>query len=227
MSISDDTELYVDYYNWLIDHKQIPKYYKSYLGHVLDHKKMVYIAWLYVADTLYSLDFISESDMCDINNLIMNHDDSKLQRDEFIPYARRFNGPRQKNPIVKADFKAAVKLHKERNLHHYEALKSYKGWNWKHYAIELICDYIAMGWEFDNYICEYFQEVKDELKSVLSEEYYNYIESIISIISERLVLAEKPLTENNIGYIYHLFDYYNDPFEDYGSESEQCVRKKN
>ena len=57
---------------------------------------MVYIAWLYIADTLYNLGFINENDMVDINVLIINHDNSKLESDEFIPYAKRFNGPRPK-----------------------------------------------------------------------------------------------------------------------------------
>lgn len=221
-----DTELYVNYYTWLADHNQIPKYYKIYLEHVLDHKKMVYLAWLYVGDTLHELGFINENDMSDIYDLIINHDNSKLEREEFVPYAKRFNGPRQKNQVIKANFKAAVKLHKDRNIHHYEVLKSYSGRKWKHYAIELICDYIAMGWEFDNYICEYFQKVKDELKNELPEEYYNYIENIINIIPEKLYLAEEPLSENNIGFILYLYNYNNDPFEVYAEDDEKIYIKK-
>ena len=213
-----DTELFVNYYTWLIDHNQIPKYYKTYLEHILDHKKMVYLAWIYIGDTLHELGFIDQNDMANIYDLIINHDNSKLERIEFIPYAKRFYGPKQKNQFVKANFKAAVKLHKERNVHHYETLQSYKGKQWKHYAIELICDYIAMGWEFDNYICEYFQKVKDELKKNLPEEYYNYIENIINIIPEKLYLAEEPLTQNNIGFIFYRYNYYNDPFEVYNEE---------
>lgn len=215
MCTNIDTNMYIDYYNFLINHNQLPKYYKSYLKHVLNHKEMVYIAWIYIANTLHSLGFINENDMNNINNLIICHDDSKLQKDEFIPYAKRFNGPKQKDAKTKTNFKKAVQLHKERNLHHYETLKLYNGENWKCYAIELICDYIAMGWEFNNYIFEYFQQVKDELKMNLPNEYFNYIESIINVISQRLDLTEKPLTENNTQLIYYLFNYYNDPFENY------------
>lgn len=225
MSVNNNAELYINYYNWLVEHNQIPKYYKTYLEHILRHKEMVYIAWLYIADTLYNLGFINENDMVDINALIINHDNSKLESDEFIPYAKRFNGPRPKNPNVKSNFKAAVKLHKERNLHHYEALKLYESENWKQYAIELVCDYIAMGWEFSDYIYEYFQKVKDELKNSLPKEYYNYIESIINAIPENFALAEEPLTENNIGYIYYMFNYNSDPFEDNISDKKQNVKE--
>lgn len=209
--ISNDDYIY--YYTWLVDHHQIPKYYGSYLKHVLNHKKLVYTAWLYIGDTLYELGFIDENDMIAINNLITRHDDSKLQRDEFCPYAKRFYGPKPKDLDVKANFKSAVRLHKGRNLHHYEALKSYKGNNWKHYAIELICDYIAMGWEFNDYICEYFETAKEGLKNELPEPYYIFIERIIRIISQRLRLAEEPLTDHNIEYIYYCYNNYNDPFE--------------
>ena len=226
MTSNYDTELFTIYYTNLADHNQIPKYYKTYLGHILNHKKMVYLAWLYVGDTLHELGFIDENDMIDINNLIINHDNSKLERDEFFPYARKFNSPKQKNQAVKDNFKAAVKLHKERNTHHYETLKSYKGQKWKHYAIELICDYIAMGWEFDNYICEYFQTIKDKLKIDLPERYYNYIESIISIIPEKLYLAEEQLNENNISYIFYLYNYYNDPFKTNNNEDIQTIIRK-
>lgn len=213
MCTNIDTNMYIDYYNFLINHNQLPKYYKSYLEHVLKHKEMVYIAWIYIADTLHSLGFINENDINNINNLIITHDDSKLLKDEFIPYAKRFNGPKQKDLITKDNFKIAVKLHKERNLHHYESLKEYKGNKWKQYIVELICDYIAMGWEFDNYICDYFNKVKEELKNTLPSEYYNYMESIIIIIPDKLPLAIEHLTENNIEYIYYNFNYYRDPFE--------------
>lgn len=215
MHTIDDTITYIDYYNNLVDNKILPTYYKSYLKHVLEHKKMVYIAWLYIGDTLCELGFIDKNDMTAIYDLIINHDNSKFQRDEFFAYARRYNGSRQNNPTVKNDFKISSQLHKERNLHHYEALRLYKDNNWKHYAVELICDYIAMGWEFNDYICDYFKKVNDKLKSSLPEDYYNYIESIIKIIPEKLDLAEKPLSEKTISYIYYLFNYYNDPFDDY------------
>lgn len=213
MIINDDTKIYIDYYNCLLKNGQISQYYKKYLNHILNHKNMVYIAWIYIADTLHELSFIDKEDICHINKLIINHDDSKYEIDEFIPYAKKFNKP-FKNQKIQTDFKLAVKLHKERNLHHYETLKSYNGNNWKHYAIELICDYIAMGWEFNNYICEYFEKIKDNFKNNLPKEYYNYIESIIKIIPEKLKLVEEPLTKKNIEYIYYVYNNYNDPFEE-------------
>ena len=212
--MSENAKMYIDYYEWLVKNGQIKEYYKKYLGHILEHKKNVYIAWLYICDPLCELNFIDENDIESIFELIINHDDSKLFKDEFIPYARRFNGPRQKDPKVKANFKSAVKLHKERNMHHYEALKTYEGDDWKHYAVELICDYIAMGWEFDSYICEYFIKVKDELKEALPAEYYNYIENIISVIPEKLPFAEDKLTDNRIEQICYMYNTYHDPFEE-------------
>ena len=217
-NIKDDTsfdaELFIYYYLEASKFNQIPEYCADYLKHVLRHKELVYAAWLYLCDTLCELGFINESDMNDIYDLIIAHDDSKLQRKEFFPYTERFNGPRPKNPYVKSRFKEAVQLHKDSNLHHYESLKSYKGADWRNYAVELICDYIAMGWEFDNYVCEYFERVKDELKNELPEEYYNYIESIIKIIPEKFELAEKAITEETLDWIAFNYTYYQgDPLE--------------
>ena len=45
MRTSVDADLYIDYYKQLIDYKQIPKYYKAYLEHVLKHKELVYTAF--------------------------------------------------------------------------------------------------------------------------------------------------------------------------------------
>ena len=82
-----------------------------------------------------------------------------------------------------------------------------------------------MGWEFSDYIYEYFQKVKDELKNSLPKEYYNYIESIINAIPEKFALAEEPLTENNISYIYYMFNYNSNPFEDNISDEKQNVKE--
>ena len=218
MSNSDTKELIVqmdeEYWIRMINHIKIPKYYKEYFYHVYYHRRNVWLAWEYIGDTLCELDFINENDMESISSLIIIHDHSKLYKDEFIPYAKKFYGPKKNDPIVKENFKKAVKLHKMRNLHHYESLKSYKGEDWKYYAIELICDYIAMGWEFDSYVNDYFEKVKDELKNNLPENYYNYIESIMRIIPEELYLSNKPLTRNIIDYINYIYNRYNSPFDE-------------
>ena len=195
--MSSNTDIYVYYYKWLVKNGQIKEFYEEYLKHVLEHKKRVLISWIYICDTLCELDFIDKSDVDDISKLIMKHDESKFRLDEFVAYARRFNGPRQKNEKVRINFKEAVKLHKERNLHHYEALKAYKGDDWKCYVVELVCDYIAMGWELDNYILEYYDKVKDEIN--LPPEYKSYLETILSILREdSLSAVEKPITNEFI-----------------------------
>lgn len=202
------------YYKDRVKYGSLEEFYGEYLNHILKHKAMVFTAWMYLADKLCELGFINESDMDKIHINIINHDNSKFLSDEFYIYAKRFYRNRRKNLRTNENFKKAVKLHKERNLHHFESLKDYKGDDWKCYAVELVCDYIAMGWEFNNYVCEYFGKVKDELKDNLPNEYYSYIESIIKIIPNEFSLAEEPLTTENMDYISHFFDNHNDPFED-------------
>ena len=117
----------------------------------------------------------------------------------------------------------ALSTEEQNEARQIEALKKYKGSDWRNYAVELVCDYIAMGWEFNNYVCEYFDAVKDELKENLPLEYFNFIESIINIIPERLPIAEEPLTEENYETIYLLFNFRYDPFEitDYERERKE------
>lgn len=218
--ISEEASDYATYYKDIVDFCGEPKYYLEYLEYIFRHKGLVCTAWKYICDTLCELGFINEKDIDNINSLIITHDDSKLKRDEFYPYAKRFYGPCKNNKYVKIHFKEAVALHKSRNLHHYENLKSYKGKDWKNYAVELICDYIAMGWEFNNYICEYFDKVKDELKNELPDEYYAYIESIIKVVQKKFELAEKPIDDDTIGWISYMYNYQNDPFENYDGSDD-------
>ena len=220
---SDEFEKIMGEYERLLKYGRIPKYNKNYLGHVIDHKKMVFLAWLYLRMPLYYTGHIDEDEIDIIDELIKKHDDSKLSKTEFYPYSKRFNGPKQNDPKVKANFKEAVRVHKMNNLHHFETLASYEGKDWKAYAIELICDYIAMGWEFDNYIFEFFQKAKDEMSQLLPEERYDYIENIINIIPKDFPLAEEHLTVDNIGCVIFLGDSYNDPVENYDNEVEQPV----
>ena len=81
-----------------------------------------------------------------------------------------------------------------------------------------------MGWEFNNYICEYFEKIKDNFKNNLPKEYYNYIESIIKIIPEKLKLVEEPLTKKNIEYIYYVYNNYNDPFEEHNLKINKILK---
>ena len=173
---------------------ELEKEYLENLIHYHNHTKYVVVAWKYIREELWDRGMLDENEFAKTNNLIVWHDNSKINLDEFIPYSYGLYGDDKSNPVVKSKFKEAVKIHKSRNLHHYESLRNYCGDDWKCYVVELVCDYIAMGWEFNNYVLEYYQTVRDKID--LPREYKEYLESIMGILNEpSLHAVEEPITD--------------------------------
>lgn len=172
------------------------------LLHIQKHTLYVVVAWKYIREELWDRDLLDEGEFEKTNLLITWHDTSKVTKEEWGAYSERLYGDNKSDPTIKANFKEAVKKHKERNLHHYESLRDYKGNDWKCYVVELVCDYIAMGWELDNYILEYYDKVKDEIN--LPPEYKSYLETILSMLREdSLSAVEKPITKEFISEILY------------------------
>ncbi len=154
-----------------------------YTDHYFQHTYYCMLAWMSIRNELLEEKVISKSEYEKINHLIAWHDNSKISDEEFMPYAMKFYSKQRDEEKIKSQFKEAVKHHKDCNLHHFEALRSYNGNDWKCYIIELICDYIAMGWEFKNYLFEYYQSTKDKIN--LPSEYREYLERVMDIIREK------------------------------------------
>lgn len=166
-----------------------------YWCHYSKHTHLVVIAWKLIRDFLFSSGVITDEEYEKINNHIIWHDNSKIDEDEWAPYVRKFGSHEPLSDEEKLKFKEAVKRHKQKNLHHYESLRDYKGDDWRCYIIEMICDYIAMGWEFDNYIFEYYESVKEKID--LPQEYKEYFESVLSVLrSTSMHYIEEPITED-------------------------------
>ena len=173
----------------------------QYLKHYFMHTYYVVLAWKVLRKVLWEQSMITEKEFEIINNRIAHHDESKIEKEEFFPYAERFYGERKEDETVKRAFKTAVTRHKANNLHHYESLRFYFGKDWKCYIIELVCDYIAMGWESNNYILEYYEKAKNKID--LPEEYKENLEIILDIIrsTPELQIFERPLTTRDITLI--------------------------
>ena len=155
---------------------------KKYGEHYFAHTYYVVLAWKLIRRVLLDKKTISEREYKIINHLVAWHDNSKISELEFKPYALGLYSQDKDTKEVHDDFKEAINIHKSSNLHHFESLKNYKGNDWKCYIIELICDYIAMGWEFKNYLLEYYQANKESIE--LPKEYKEYLEYVISIIKD-------------------------------------------
>ncbi len=64
----------------------------------------------------------------------------------------------------------------------------------------MVCDYIAMGWEFGIYIFEYYDENREKIQ--LPQEYKMYLEQVLNLLKEPLMsIIEGPLTTKKIVYL--------------------------
>ena len=174
----------------------------KYFMHYFEHTYFVVLAWKEIQDILIENNLITENEFNKINQLIIWHDNSKISKDEWIPYARKFNpiGNQEINK-VKSEFKEAVIHHKCNNFHHFESLKDYVGPDWKCYIIEMICDYIAMGWEFNNYIFDYYDNNKEKIE--LPNLYREYLEEVLKILRiPSMHFIEEPMTSKRMTYLY-------------------------
>lgn len=175
-----------------------------YFCHYATHTYYVVLAWKEIQDILIENNLITESEFNKINQLVIWHDNSKISTAELFPYARKFNPIGiQNQEKVNAEFKEATKHHKNNNLHHFESLKNYTGADWKCYIIEMICDYIAMGWEFGTFIFEYYENNK--FKISLPPLYQEYLDTVLNVLKTPLMnYIKEPLTRKRIIYL----DYF-------------------
>ena len=144
------------------------------------HIKFVIYAWLTIRDFIWEQGLLTDAEYKKVNNLIALHDDSKMSKEEYNAYATWFFPTEDVDrENFKGEFKKAVAHHKQANLHHFESLRNYKGPWWRCYIIEMICDYIAMGWKLGHFIFEYYDEHKEEMG--LPKEYQEYLDKVLGL----------------------------------------------
>lgn len=172
----------------------------KYFYHYYIHTYYVVLAWVLIQDKIVDANLINEEEFNKINQLIAFHDESKIDDEEWLPYARKFYPEGIQDEIsIKKDFKEAVKHHKDNNLHHFESLALYSGGDFKCFIIEMVCDYIAMGWELGDYVIDYYERTKDIIE--LPPEYKKYLESVLDVLKSSIPEVQEPLTEKRMAYL--------------------------
>lgn len=173
-----------------------------YFEHYMKHTYYVILAWKEIQSTLIEEGLVSKDEFQKINQLILWHDHSKISGEEWLPYARRFYSNQGNEESVRQEFKKAVTHHKRENIHHFESLKDYSGTDWRCYIVEMVCDYIAMGWEFGKYIFEYYEENKSQIE--LPSRYQEYLEWILKVLRESSIYSylEEPMSQKRMTYLY-------------------------
>lgn len=140
--------------------------YKEYID---EHISNVWKAWKQVTEIFKDEEFVTDIDINKtITKNILNHDISKYSFEEFEPYRMRFFS------IIEDEKDNNSKVFDEAWKHHY----TYNQHHWNYwvrsddivvamdliYIIEMICDWIAMGYKFKNTAYDYYYKNKDNIK---------------------------------------------------------------
>lgn len=159
---------------------------REYIDYIKEHVSNVRKAF----EELLSMDnstikelFTNDAEL--VNNVesrINIHDASKYQKEEFDAYRRNFhpiNDEEKKN--AKEDFDKAWNHHWKNNDHHWQNRENTNILN-KPACIEMICDWTAMGYKFDDRPYQYYKKNKNEIK--LNDLEKDYVESILDAMEK-------------------------------------------
>lgn len=173
---------------------KIEYYWFKYMLYYMNHTENVLYAWIDISNVLLENGIITKSECLKIGTIILKHDASKMSKEEFQAYALKYF-PIEPSVSYDEFFKEAWQHHKDNNLHHHQSLKNYTGPNRKFYLIEMICDWIAMGWELETLAEDYYYTNKNKIE--LPEEDKILIEKILVLIKKNNCFASKKLTRGD------------------------------
>lgn len=150
---------------------------QEYLNYIEEHYSNVQKAWQILKEKCKHETFIYDDFryFC-IDDMIKDHDLSKLSAEEFVQYRKQFfPASFEKAADNKADFEKAWEHHKENNNHHWEnwtgryECKGWDGLQGPYYSDEIhfvcmICDWMAMSMKFGDTPREYYEKNKDKIQ---------------------------------------------------------------
>ena len=142
---------------------------KEYIEYIDNHQANVWNAWcknmnLFLDIFPFLSDLVNQKK---IQNNIIIHDKSKYSDEEFEPYRIQFFSINDKEKEGnKENFDMAWKHHYTNNMHHWNYWVNEKGEAKEmddFSIIEMICDWMAMGVQFNNTAAEYYEKNKDKI----------------------------------------------------------------
>jgi len=154
---------------------------REYLDYIEEHFFNVQKAWDILKNNCYDMKFIYDDFYYfTIDEEIKNHDLSKLSEHEFIQYRKAFYPTETED---KYDMSEAWEYHKKENKHHWQTwtnIKFNNPFEWEIHCVHMICDWMAMGFKFNDTAKEYYENNKDKIK--LPDYAINYIYKIFNRI---------------------------------------------
>ena len=163
--------------------------YKCYIE---EHRTNVMKAFIEMTDCEeLNYIFMDEYIYWSLMSRIENHDMSKYSKEEFDAYRKNFFPINQKENNKEA-FEKAWEHHWKTNDHHWQNRQDNKGLGLNSYiaVLENVCDWLAMGYKFNDRPYQYYEKHKNEIK--LNEEDRAFLEHIIyEGIDKKYILAEQ------------------------------------
>lgn len=165
---------------------------REYLNYIEEHCLNVLKAWQEMQQKCKDMNFIYDDFLFfQIDIQIKEHDLSKLSEDEFVQYRQVFYPTKQE--ITPYPLDSAWEHHKKHNPHHWEnwTKMKFKFPNeWVIYCVQMIVDWMAMGYKFNDTAEDYYTKNKDKIK--LPKYALPFIEDVFS------KLQGDPQNEHNI-----------------------------
>ncbi len=153
---------------------------KKAKNYVDEHKKCVKIAYGKLLPYLVREFNLTDEQIQELTVQIDNHDNSKYEPDELVPYANYFFG--NKTDEVVSAFKLAAAKHKTKNAHHPEF---WEGADMPlNFVIEMVCDWWAFSIAQNNLAKTLMWYEANKQKLNLSQQTTAQVEKILAIIKQ-------------------------------------------
>lgn len=172
---------------WKKHMKELHDKQEEYKCYIEDHVNNVIMIWDNIKDELPISDELKD----EVDDIIPLHDESKYSKEEFEPY-RNFFYPCKDEEKNQQAFDMAWNHHQKMNPHHWQywifldddtASENILPMDEK-YILELLCDWSAMSYKFNNSVKAWYNDNKDTMR--LHEDTRNKIEELIDIFDNKL-----------------------------------------
>lgn len=146
--------------------KDLIKKTREYINYIEEHVENVRKAWEELKIKCKDMSFICDDyRYFSIEDLVDRHDASKLSEEEFVRY-RKYFYPTKEEEETKRSLSKAFEHHKKENDHHWQTWTEkeyYNPYSKEIFCVEMILDWMAMGYKFGDTSKEYYEKNKDKI----------------------------------------------------------------
>lgn len=139
---------------------------RKYLYYLEEHYNNVRLAWNIVKEKCKYMRFIYD-DFCyyTLNHEIEYHDESKMSKEEFVPYRMKFypteEEKKEHSEEIDKEFKLAWEHHKHMNDHHWQKWTVDPPVPYPEIAVaHNVIDWMAMSFKFNDTALSYYEKNK-------------------------------------------------------------------